>query len=184
MRIYEPRVADGFQWVFPVDDDDFETFCSFDGSSRESTWSPVRMRLLLADDEERTLEKSDFPWLGEHVLILSSRAVDAVGGLLRNDGELLPLACDEQELWVFNPTTVVDALDQNRSELRRFDSGRIMAVSNYVFRAELVGDAVAFKVPELHRVSTFVTERFVDAVKSAGLRGVDFEMLWESCSDS
>lgn len=105
-----------------------------------------------------------------------------MGELLRNDGELLPLACDEAELWVFNPTTVVDALDQDQSELVRFDSsGRIMTVTNYVFQDELVSDSVAFKVPELLRASTFVTERFVDAVKLADLRGVDYEMLWKSC---
>ncbi len=180
MRIYQPRVVEGFQWVLPINDDDFEIFLGFDGSSRASTWTPARVQLLSAD-EERTLEKSDFPWLGRHALILSSRAIGAVEGLLRNDGELLPLACDEAALWVFNPTTVVDALDQDRSELVRFNSsGRIMTVTKYVFQAELVGDAVAFKVPEFLRASTFVTERFVDAMKLAGLRGVEFELLWES----
>lgn len=60
MRIYQPKVVEGFQWVLPVNDDDFETFPSFDGSPRASTWTPVGMQLLSAD-EERTLAKSDFP---------------------------------------------------------------------------------------------------------------------------
>lgn len=180
MKIYQPRVAEGFQWVLPVNEDDFETFLSFDGSPRASTWTPVSVQLL-STDEGRALEKSDFPWLGRHALILSSGAVDAVGELLRTDGELLSLACDEAELWVFNPTTVVDALDKDWSELVRFNSsGRIMTVTKYAFQAELVDDVLAFKVPELLRASTFVTDGFVDAVKLASLRGVDFEMLWES----
>lgn len=179
MRIYKPKVAEGLQWALPVNDDDFEVFLGFDGSPRRSVWTPVRVELISSHDGV-TLRESDFPWLGSHVLVLSSRAVQAVGGLLSCDGELLPLACQEADLWVFNPTSVIDALDHDSSECVRFSSGRIMKMTRYVFHPELIGDAVAFKVPALLRGPTFVTDRFVAEVAASDLRGANYEKLWDS----
>lgn len=177
MRVYRPTVDEGFEWVVAVADADFEVFRSFDGSPRRSGWVPVRVRLLTEDERGQPFEESDFPWLGSHALVLRKRAVDALGSVLADVGELLPLACDDAELWVLNVCRVVDALDEGRSQLVRFGTGRIMKVERHIFRPESVEGQLVFKIPQLLRGSVFMTDDFIHVV--TGLRGLGFELVWE-----
>jgi hypothetical protein len=118
--------------------------------------------------------------LGKHAPVLKDPASRALSPALLTDGELLPLACDDAQLVVFNVTTVLDALDLDQSDVVRFpSSGRIMKVRSHAFRS-IPGDVRAFKVPELLSGGTvFVTEEVVAAAAGASLRGVGFELLWE-----
>jgi len=180
VRIYEFEVQEGCEWVAPVDDTDFEIFRSFDGSAKLAGWEPVQMRLVREDEHGRPLLPADVPWLGKHAPVLKENASAALGSLLAKDGELLPLACDEATLVVFNVTTVLDALDVDRSALVTFRStGRIMKVKSHVFRPERLRAVHAFKVPQLLRGSAFFTDEVVVAVERAGLSGVGFRLVWE-----
>jgi hypothetical protein len=62
------------------------------------------MRILSFADDGTALEPADLPWLGEHLLILKPRAVDALWDLYLSVGELLPLACRDADLVVWNVT--------------------------------------------------------------------------------
>jgi hypothetical protein len=135
---------------------------------------------LVREDEGKKLLPSDSPWLGSHALIFKPRAVDALGPLLREHGELLPLLCDNENLTMFNPTSVLDALDEGASSLARFSDGQIMRINRYVFRPALVRDAEIFKISSLRVSPTFVSHRFVDAWQKKGLRGLDFKQVWKS----
>lgn len=46
LEIYRPAVPEGFEWVLPVDDDDFETFQGFDGTRLGSSWKPIHVKVL------------------------------------------------------------------------------------------------------------------------------------------
>lgn len=178
MRIFQPVVAEGFQWVLPVDEGDFDVFQSFDGSPRAAQWVPVKVKLLHSD-EGKKLEKSDFPWLGSDALILGDRAMTTIGSQVGQDGELLRLDCDEASLWALNVCRVIDALDIDRSSVVRFGSGRIMTVREHVFHPEkLKEEILVFKIPQLPG-STYVTEAFLRSVEKAELRGLDFNLVWD-----
>jgi hypothetical protein len=99
---------------------------------------------------------------------------------LERYGELLPLACPDADLWLFNVLTVVDALDEENSELVRFHDGNILDVVRYEFRADMAAGMAVFKVPQLLRGPLFVGEEFVEAVATAGLTGAEFIQLWPS----
>lgn len=101
--------------------------------------------------------------------------------LLNGNGEVLPLDCEEGDYFLFNVTTVTDALDEASSEIVRFPDGkRIMDIKRFVFvGAELEG-ADVFKLPQLPLGRVFVTDPFVQAVKHGGLVGFDFKWLWAS----
>ncbi len=64
LTVYKFEVIEGQEWIFPADDDDYETFSAMDGRVIQDWIAPV-MKL---DRAERTY--SDFPWLGEHAPIL------------------------------------------------------------------------------------------------------------------
>lgn len=180
MRIYEFEVCEGYEWVAPLKDADFEIFRAFDGSRRRESWKPVAVRLVKEDEQGRRLLESDVPWLGKHSPVLRSRAVEGLGSLLSGNGELLPLESEEAKLEVLNVTSVLDALDEERSTLVRFPSTRrIMKVKTYAFHSEVIARADVFKIPQLLRGSAFVSEEVVRAAKRAGLVGVGFRQVWE-----
>ncbi|MEQ1872621.1 MAG: DUF1629 domain-containing protein [Ilumatobacteraceae bacterium] len=116
------------------------------------------------------------------MLVLKARAVDAVGDLLRESGELLPLACDDTALYVYNPLRVIDALDEDHSELVRFGSGRVMTIARHDFVADKLLNANIFKIPQMLRGSFYATNEVVSAIEEAGLQGTLFEKVWTKVS--
>lgn len=175
--IYEPLVAEGFEWVNAVQDVDYEVFLQFDGKARASTWRSISVRRVRAD-EHQAFNPSDFPWLGSHALTMRRSAVEALRDLLDANGEVLPLATEDGiELFVLN-ARVVDALDEATASLTMFPgTNRIMRVKKVAFLASKIEGLDLFRLP--HRgSSTYVSERFVDRVKAAGLRGLVFNKVW------
>ena len=90
MTIYKFAVVENQEWIFPADEEDFETFLSLDGRVIEHWAAPV-MRIVEAKEKARKPSYSDFPWLGEHAPILRKPAVDALAPVLIRYGQLLPL---------------------------------------------------------------------------------------------
>jgi hypothetical protein len=145
-------VPDGFEWVLPCDQADWEVFRSLNGSSRLDSWRPVRVKLGPAEDGVE-FRPAALPWMGSHVLVLKREAVEALGPTLSGAGELLPLDCEEAELHVFNALNSLGALDEERSDLVRFSSGRIMQIKHNVVDPDTIGSAEVFKLTAMPRGS-------------------------------
>lgn len=178
--IYTPLGLDGYELCHPTRMDDFETInIAIDGTPRQSGWKQIPVKLI-RNDEGEDLVESDSPWLGAHALIFRARAVGSMGNVLRKFGELLPLACSEANVWVYNPARLVDALDESASSVLRFSEGGIMMIQRYVFRADAVRDVDVFKVPNLRVSPTFLSRRFVDRWNESGLKGLEFKQVWAS----
>ena len=176
--IYVPASPEGFELCQPEKEEDFETLnVEVNGTPKDGTWHPISMRLIIRDEKE-DLVKSDSPWLGSHALIFRRSAVEKLGRLLREYGELLPLSCPDAELFLFNPTRIVAALDEHASDVTRFAGGRIMRVTRYVFRADAITGVDIFKIPSLRVSPTFLSERVIQLWTSAGLHGLDFRRVW------
>lgn len=175
--IYEPLVAEGYEWVNTVQEDDYEAFLQFDGQPLASMWKPIAVRRVRAD-ERQAFNASDFPWLGSHALIMRRSAVDALRDILDANGEVLPLSTDDGvELSVLN-VRIVEALDEANSSLMKFPgTNRIMRIKKVAFVASKIEGIDLFRLP--HRASsTYMSERFVERVKAAGLRGLVFNKVW------
>jgi hypothetical protein len=176
MAIYKFAVLEDQEWIFPVDDDDFETFLAMDGRFI-ANWAPPVMRMAEADEGSGRPSYSDFPWLGEHAPILKKPAVDALAPVLTQYGQLLPL--EGEHVWLFNVTTILEALDKEKSDIVYFDDGDILDIERHVFKRDIIGTNEIFKLPG--RASTvYTTDRFVDRVRGASLRGVAFAPVWLS----
>src|SRR5262249_56741073 len=90
-EIYMPLSAEGFELCHPERQDDFETLnVQIDGTPRLAMWRPIPVRLV-HEDAGKKLVGSDSPWLGSHALIFRRSAIDKLGALLEEHGELLPL---------------------------------------------------------------------------------------------
>ena len=111
-------------------------------------------------------------------MVLSRHALDVLLPHIGDLGQVLPLEFDEAEYFFFNVTNVVDALDEANTEILRFPSGRISKIERYAFKPEAVRDQWLFKIPQRKSGFAFVTDRFVELVKSSGLTGFKFRPLW------
>ncbi|WP_054310765.1 DUF1629 domain-containing protein [Mesorhizobium sp. 1M-11] len=176
MTIHKFAVLEDQEWIFPVDDDDFETFFAMDGRIIQD-WAPPAMRLVETDEGADQPSYSDFPWLGEHAPILKKPAMEALLPVLTQYGQLLPLK--GESVWLLNVTTVLDALDKEKSRIVYFDDGDILDIERHVFKMDIIGTTEIFKLPR-RSSAVYVTGSFVDKVRSAGLRGVAFAPVWTS----
>jgi hypothetical protein len=182
--VFEATFREGYEWVMPERQEDLDILMQLDGATRGPGWLPIRMKLIKEDEGDLIAPRreSDFPCFGSGALVLRPRALDALRGLVERYGELLPLTCDDTDLWLFNVTKVVDALDEARSKVVRFNTGG-MRIRLPVFRASAVQDVVVFKIPQALHGPIFVGRKFVEAVRSADLRGLDFEPVLTSADD-
>ncbi|MEI9418540.1 imm11 family protein [Mesorhizobium sp. Cs1321R2N1] len=180
MKIYVLSVVEGQEWVLPHQPDDYQLFATLGGRSQKR-WRSPRMKFLREQDDGTPRLYSDFPWLGEHVLILRGTALESLRPILEPYGEFLPLRADEP-ISLFNVTTVVDALDEERSGIVRFNDGGIMTIENLVLRAEAIAGAEIFKLPEradgVRRSDIYLQETIVRQIGDLGLKGIAFELAW------
>jgi hypothetical protein len=82
------------------------------------------------------------------------------------------------QLFVINPLHVIDALDEMRSDVKRFSSGRIMKIDRYEFSPMRLPDIPLFKIPNLRASPTFVTDSFVAMWQQSELFGLEFNHVW------
>lgn len=175
MRIYEPTLAEGQEWVLPKVLEDNHLLSDLCGQ-RQFHWAPLGMQLLTQGDDGTPLTYSDFPWYGSHVFILRARAADGLRDTMRPYGEFLSLQGDDG-LELFNATTVLDALDEDQSRIIRFDNGDILNIERYVFRQEAIGNSLIFKLP--YRASNlYMQAAFVEQISAMELCGIGFELVW------
>jgi hypothetical protein len=167
--------------VMPAAKESFEILRRLDGTSKQDSWTPFKVRLVTIDDRGRPLAESDFPWLSGTAPVLRQSAVDRVGRLLMAEGEFLPLSCDTASLLLLNVLNVVDAFDVERSDHAVFpNTKRIMHVRKYAFIGDRLDGVGVFRVPQLLTYSVYATDRVVEAVEHSGLRGARFRPIWQS----
>jgi hypothetical protein len=145
-----------------------------------SKWIPLPVERDYSVKDNMTKPLGDRVGIDAYVdpMVLSRHALDVLLPHIGNLGQVLPLAFDEAEYAFFNVTNVVDALDESASELKYFPDGGFHRVLRYAFKPDAVRDQWLFKIPQQPGGFLFVTERFVELVKSSGLTGFKFKPVW------
>lgn len=185
MHIFRPSVPEGYEWAVPTDSGDLEVIRALGERPPGGPWTPIPMALLKVDEHGQSQKRSDLPWLGGHVLVLRDEAIEAVGEILRPHGELLPLVCDEARLALFSAPVVQGVLDEARSDMVRFGSGRIMALRTPAFRRSALGGRGAFRLAEMPRGDLYLTGHVVEAIRSTGMTaGTHFTLAYGEGSES
>jgi hypothetical protein len=147
-----------------------------------NNWQPIPLvRDPNNKDEAISQELGDWACIDSYggILNLSQRALDKLLPHIASYGEVLPVLLDEAPFAIFNLTNVVDALDEQASDVKYFtSSGRVMAIDRFVFKPEVVKNEWIFKIPQRPGAHNFVTDRFVQVVRDARLRGFGFTKVW------
>jgi hypothetical protein len=154
-------------------------------ASLAADWKPLK---VFVDHWCEDCKPSDYPgcWM---IPIFSRRAVDVLGDLLAEDGELLPLDCDEGEYFAYNVTRIIDVLDKERSQIDwhidvdrsgpriRAKKVTIRRIYHFEIHQERMGDAAIFRLPQC-LFDLYVTDVFRDRAEEAGLQGMEFTKVW------
>jgi uncharacterized protein DUF1629 len=143
-----------------------------------SAWSPVAVRVFREDADHRDRPSSDFPSLSGFVPVFSQKAVTVLADLLQPNGEILPLACGDGEYSAYNVITVIDALDEERSQCK-YIGKKVVDVASYELLPDRLGAEQIFKLVQFRRGGrVYVTEQFVRRVDEQGLLGFAFQKVW------
>ncbi|MCW3492391.1 hypothetical protein [Microbacterium sp. SSM24] len=144
-----------------------------------SNWVPPPVEIARADERHRPWGYTNLPaWTGQ-VLVLRAEAIDVIGPLLDPSGLIRPLAAGEDELAVFSAYLLEGALNADRSEIRRFSDGRVMAVRRPSFVPEALSGARAFRLAEAPRGVAYYTSELVEQIHATGLaRPGQFKLVW------
>jgi hypothetical protein len=177
MKIFDALGAANHELVHPIGG--WDTLIDLlDGTPRKASWRPIRVKIV-KENESRPLLRSESPWLCmSFALVFREDALLKLGDFLSHNGEVLPLLCDEAPLYVWQPTTVIDAIDFEASDVRRFDSGRLMYVRRYAFHSGRVEGVQAFKTPDLRAGSIFFSESAAQAISHVVGPHLKFRLIW------
>jgi hypothetical protein len=176
LKIYDACGADKYEYCnFLVNSDDYLALGrALDGSPKLPNWRPLPVEIINKNEKGRKLRFADAPVTIGGLLIFRESVIKKLGPLLSKYGELLPLECAEAKLWLYNATLVLEALNEEESEISRFDSGAIYKIDWAVFRDEAIGDADIFKLSIFRTGPIYFSQRFVDLWKKSGLKGMKF----------
>jgi hypothetical protein len=177
MKVYTLAPLEGAEWVtlHDSDPDQWEIFFALQGPVGGG-WRTPRMSAIREFEDGTARQYSDCPWCLHNILIVRDRVLPALMPILQGYGEILPLRCDEP-VSLFNATTIVDGLDEERSTVARFDSGEVLAIERHVFKPNAIGSVEIFKLPG-RASNIYLRESVVRRIGALGLRGLAFDMVW------
>ena len=154
-------------------------FNLFDGTSRNGKYPVPQGIRNRVGKEERSNVLPDFTHIGlTPIPTFSERAVQALGDMLSRNGELAPIKMDEaMQYYGFNPTRIVDVVDEKNSTIVYFPDGGIMDIDHYALRTDTKELPPIFRIPQLVRSRTYVSDEFIARVNECKLTGFRFQPL-------
>ena len=176
MKIWQLNFeVDLYDNLVPVPKLSVEELQTFDGRSHLSHWSPLHLARM---EPEKGLPLSDAP--GFVFPVFSHRALDCLKPLIEPNIEILPLDFDGGNYFGINVTTVLDAVDYEKSIYKTFRDGkRIMSFKKYSFIPSVVDGVPIFKITDEKVRYAFVSDAFRDIVEKNKLTGFLFRQVWD-----
>ena len=112
--------------------------------------------------------------------VFSHRALDCLKPLIEPNIEILSLDFDGGNYFGINVTTVLDAVDYEKSIYKTFRDGkRIMSFKKYSFIPSVVDGVPIFKITDEKVRYAFVSDAFRDIVEKNKLTGFLFRQVWD-----
>ena len=175
---YKVFCEDDYEIINLVNRDDYDYLFELDGSSKKDVWKDFEVTFEAAD-KGRKKRHSDFPWYNGAALILRENVAAKMKDFFERHGELLPIhSSDAQRLFVFKCKTI-DALDEEKSEIMRLKSGKIILVKKFEFKDIDNIHADIFRL-NYRGSPTFVSEKFINLYKEFNFVGLKFSKYSET----
>ena len=177
MRVFQLAADERYWSLIPEREEDWDIIDLF-GRPLGRQWEPLNMVPLKRDAAGRELLRPDLYFVAHDVPAANERALGILRPLIEPFAEILPLSCPTEKVFALNVITVIDALDYERSIVRRFPGSNHLAdVEVPVFRPGAVDGVQMFRIPLIRRSYVYIGERFVRACQRAGLQGLTFQPI-------
>ncbi|PRA01672.1 MULTISPECIES: imm11 family protein [unclassified Paenibacillus] len=174
MKVYELKHNDSSMELNTLDWD-HELASDFNGEAKAKIWTPTKVKTLYKK------KYSDFPRLIIGKPIMKGNVKKVFEAHISREVELLPLIHDELELYVVNITNVLDCVDWNRSDVRRYSDGDWAGFNKLVFDfSKIPSDTYMFKIKETALVKVYVTDLFKTIVEKQKFKGLNFSIVYDS----
>ncbi len=148
---------------------------TFDGRRKSDGWKPIRVKRLYDREFGNTLS------LTPNLPVFDKEAVNILGNLINEFGEILPLSFVDGEFYAINVIEVLDCINYDEAEFDMYEDGsRIMCFNKYAFNESAVKGKHIFKIIDEPRRSPFVSDEFKERVLASGLTGFKFSLVWDS----
>lgn len=121
-------------------------------------------------------EKDDFPCISAVFPAFNTRAINALGKILAEFGELLPIYAEEETFYLYNVTHFVDLIDKEQSFLE-YCEDILIGIKHLVLKPYSNDSAEVFKLLGDSRGAIYANDAFKIAVEASGIRGIRFEPI-------
>lgn len=172
-------------WLLKLDVDKYNSFngykieeelnIRFFGNSVSSNWKEPVIEAYYK--KRKIADISDFSYGAP---LFNEKAVIILEEFLKANAELLPAYYEGNKYYVVNVINVIDALDYEKSEFERFETGAVMYCNKYSFKSEVVINQHLFKIPICNKIDIFVSDQFKRRVEESKLKGLIFVEVWNS----
>jgi hypothetical protein len=182
VRVYKVEHDHEYQLLLPVREGDVELL-ECDCSRKSDEWRPPPVNIA-----EPELRKGNFFHFDSDALICDDRCLEVLGEFFRRSGEVLDPPHEAKMYHLINVTSCIDRLDRRNAKYDVVGSsaqGELVLIKKYAFHRDRLLDSGLFKIPEESVSSILLVEgfrkpqlEFRSLVRTAGLTGLTFELVW------
>lgn len=174
-KIYKVWMDHNYRTYEPLPKDGYKSYMFEGALVKEREFS-----LILPSEYEDEVNKpiGDVFSVDVSSFILNEYAFNILKPYLKGHAQIFRLKHRDGVLYVINVTDVIDCLDYDKSEIKRFpSSGRVMKVIKYAFHRSRLKNTTIFKLPEFVKTTCYVTEEFKKVTEENNIKGFKFEEL-------
>ena len=183
MKIWEIRfIDDNYDALEPKNDWNYDEITKFDGRELLNNWKLLE---LVKCYPEKNNPLNDAPTFLSGVPLVNNRTKKVIKELIGDAVEFLPTSYENKnEFWIVNVTNVLDCINYNKAEPKRYsNNGRVMYFNRYSFFEDKVKNQDIFKIVECPRSYVFVSDKFKDIIEKNKITGFTFTLVWDSEMD-
>jgi tRNA/tmRNA/rRNA uracil-C5-methylase (TrmA/RlmC/RlmD family) len=142
------------------------------GKTMQSMWQEVLLRSRKGA-VKKTVPFGDCPYFVPEILIVSEKLKALIQGFTQDPLEFLPVVLDGQSGYSYmNVLCMLDALDLEKTELKRFEDGKIMYVIQAQYHEAVIHGHHIFILPNYHGI--FITEELKTYLENNGVQGATY----------
>ena len=176
MNYYKIYGADNFEHVNFLDESYYEKLTQLKNQKTIEFGDKPQVELVKPDWRQKA-KKADFPGYGTNFIFMRDYVYDKDKAFFEQFGVLFPVYSNKgDKLYVFNCDLLEDALDEEKSEFVRFDSGKVMMVEKHVFKNTIPESRIMFRIPYTNN-PIIVTDKFIEYYNANNYNGMNFKKL-------
>ncbi|GHA51626.1 hypothetical protein GCM10007103_35110 [Salinimicrobium marinum] len=188
MKIYRiGSEVEKYQWIIPEisdEDDKLLTVSLFNGEEKDGWPEDINFYVF----NPKKLKGNFFNLAGGSALVFDQVVYDSpVFDLFEQAGQIIPINCSGEKLYILNVLECINMLDLNKSKFEVYNDGSKGDVLDFYFHEDRISESCIFKIPQMNasQILTYsgvkdASDEFIHLYKKFNFSGLEFEKLYEN----